>query len=161
MFEHISAYAKGCLIVLPLVLAGCQTAADANHARVAPGPDPLMAGGVDPSANELERGKHQFAEGNYGLAEQHFRQVVAIKSNSGEGWLGLAASYDRLRRFDLADKAYDEVVRIEGRKARVLNNMGYSQYLRGDYKTARKLYMEALSITPDDTVIRTNLALLS
>ena len=147
-------------ILFSLALAGCQTAADANHANVAGSRDALMAGGVDPSYGDLENGKHQFAEGNYGLAEKHFRQTVAVNANSAEGWLGLAATYDRLRRFDLADKAYAEVLRLQGRKARVLNNMGYSQYLRGDYKAARRLYHEALQLSPDDAVIHANMAML-
>jgi Flp pilus assembly protein TadD len=38
---------------------------------------------------------------NYGLAEKHFRRAVETHPRDAEG-IGLAASYDRLRRFDLA-----------------------------------------------------------
>lgn len=151
---------NGGVALLSIVLVGCQSMSDANHANVSPSKDGLMAGGVDPSSVDLQNGKHQFMEGNYGLAEKYFRQSVSVNQNSAEGWLGLAATYDRLRRFDLADKAYMEVVRLHGRQARVLNNMGYSQYLRGDYKTARLLYNEALQLAPDDAVIHANIALL-
>ncbi|WP_315922242.1 tetratricopeptide repeat protein [Mesorhizobium sp. SP-1A] len=149
----------GSVLLLSLAVAGCQTASDANHSQVAP--SSLMAGGVDPSVSDLEKGKHQFADGNYGLAERHFRQTVEANPQSAEGWLGLAASYDRLRRFDLADRAYEQVVRLEGRRPKVLNNMGYSQYLRGDHTAARRLYLEAQKSSPDDPVIRANLALLN
>ena len=54
-----------------------------------------------------------------------------------EAWLGLAASYDRLRRFDLADRAYAQAIGIVGPTAEILNNQGYSYMLRGDYKRAR------------------------
>ena len=134
--------------------------ADANHGNISPSSDSLMAGGVDPSSIDLQNGKHQFVEGNYGLAEKYFRQTVLTNANSAEGWFGLAATYDRLRRFDLADKAYSEVLRLHGRQARVLNNMGYSQYLRGNYKEARSLYNEALHLTPNDAVIHANMALM-
>lgn len=150
----------GSVLLLSLVVGGCQTASEANHSTVAASSD-LMAGGVDPSASDLEKGKHQFADGNYGLAERHFRQTVEANPQSAEGWLGLAASYDRLRRFDLADRAYEQVVRLEGRKPKVLNNMGYSQYLRGNQSVARRLYLEAQKSSPDDPVIMANLALLN
>ena len=51
-----------------------------------------------------------------------------------EAWIGLAASYDRLRRYDLADRAYDQAMKIAGPSAEILNNKGYSYMLRGDYR---------------------------
>jgi Flp pilus assembly protein TadD len=55
-----------------------------------------------------------------------------------KGGFGLAASYDRLRRFDLADRAYQEAIRIVGRTPEVLNDQGFSYILRGDYGRAQR-----------------------
>src|SRR3979490_1808715 len=62
--------------------------------------DALLGG--DPG-DDLTLGKRHYREKNYGLAEQHFRRAAEKLPRDGEAWLGLAASYDRLRRYDLAD----------------------------------------------------------
>jgi len=60
--------------------------------------------GADPN-NDLSVGKKYFRQGSYGLAERQFRKAVELHPKHAEAWLRLAASYDRLRRFDLADRA--------------------------------------------------------
>ena len=91
--------------------------------------------GSDPN-DELSLGKKYFHHNDYGLAEKYFRRAVEKHPRDAEAWLGLAASYDRLRRFDLADRAYAQAVRILGPTVEILNNQGYSYMLRGDYKRA-------------------------
>jgi tetratricopeptide (TPR) repeat protein len=41
--------------------------------------------------------------GNFGIAQQYFRDAVEKAPKNASAWIGLAASYDRLGRFDLAD----------------------------------------------------------
>ena len=115
----------------------------------------------DVSTSDLAQGKAQFRDANYGLAEQHFRKAVELKADSAEGWMGLAASYDELGRFDFADRAYDQLLKVAGRKPQIVNNMGYSQLLRGNKKKARALLMEARAGMADPTVVNANLALLN
>ena len=115
----------------------------------------------DVSASDLDQGKAQFRDANYGLAEQHFRKAVELKADNAEAWMGLAASYDELGRFDFADRAYDQLLRVAGRKPRIVNNMGYSQLLRGNKKKARALLLEAKAHMADQTVVDANLALLN
>ena len=74
--------------------------------------------------------------------------------------MGLAASYDQLGRFDFADRAYDQLVKLAGRKPQIVNNMGYSQLLRGNKKKARTLLLEAKQGMTDTTVVDANLAML-
>ncbi len=72
-----------------------------------------------------------------GSPSAHFRRAVELRPKDAEAWVGLAASYDRLRRFELADRAYEQAVGIVGPTPEVLNNQGYSYMLRGDYTRAR------------------------
>ena len=59
-----------------------------------------------PDDEVLGAAKNQFHEGNYGRAQQYYQQAVAVAPNNAEAWLGLAASFDRIRRSDEADEAY-------------------------------------------------------
>ena len=111
--------------------------------------------------DDLSLGKRHYKEQNYGLAEKHFRKVVEAQPRTAEAWVGLAASYDRLRRFDLADRAYDQAISILGPTPEVLNNQGFSYMLRGDYKLARKKLVAAQAKDPDSRYIQNNIDLLN
>lgn len=115
--------------------------------------------GSDPN-DDLSLGKKQYRANNFGLAEKHFRHAVELHPNDAESWLGLAASYDRLRRFDLADRAYKQATRILGPTVEILNNEGYSYMLRGDYKRARAKLSAAQRKEPDNKYVANNLRLL-
>jgi len=138
-----------------LALSGCTTGQVDGTSTTAITPPP-----TDVSAGDLNEGKQQFRAANYGLAEQHFRKAVELRADNAEAWMGLAASYDELGRFDFSDRAYDQLLKITGRKPQVVNNMGYSQYLRGNKKKARDLLLEARRGMTDTTVVDANLALL-
>lgn len=113
------------------------------------------------SSNELNRlGREQLAAGNAGLAERHFRAAVEKNRNDGPSWLGLAAAYDKLGRFDLADRAYDRAKDFQGMSFIVVNNLGYSYLLRGDRRQALLNFEKALRLDPGNAVIINNIRLL-
>jgi Flp pilus assembly protein TadD len=114
--------------------------------------------GTDPN-DDLNLGKKYFRAQDFGLAERHFRRAVEAQSKDAEAWLGLAASYDRLKRFDLADRAYDEAVGLVGHTPEILNNQGFSHLLRGDHRRARTLFIAARAKDPRNPYIKNNLAL--
>ena len=124
-------------------------------------PDDVPKGllGKDPN-DDLSLGKKYFRAADFGLAEQHFRKAVEMHPRDLESWIGLAASYDRLRRFDLADRAYTQAMKIAGATPEILNNVGYSYMLRGDYRRARETLMQAQAQDPGNPYIRNNLELL-
>ena len=115
--------------------------------------------GSDPN-DDLSTGKKLFHAGAYGLAERSFRRAVEQHPRDAEAWLGLAASYDRLKRFDLADRAYDQAKNILGPTVELLNNHGFSYMLRGDYKRARITLARAKAMDPGNPFVKNNIKLL-
>lgn len=113
-----------------------------------------------PSDDYIRQAKVYFRNENYGLAAQSYRKAVEVTPKDAEAWLGLAASYDHLRRFDLADQAYERVLQLGAKNATILNNAGYSQLLRGDLASARRFLLKAYELEPDNPYIRNNLRLL-
>ena len=180
-----------CVLACGLGLAGCQTdgsfsdlmsaktstaapaessglEANAMAAEEPAAVDPLAQataeqGGLlgDKAYDDLSIGKRYFRVGNYGMAERYFRKATETHPRDAESWLGLAASYDRLRRFDLADRAYGEAVKLAGSTVEILNNQGYSYMLRGDYARASAKLDQARRLDPNNRFVQNNLALLA
>jgi tetratricopeptide (TPR) repeat protein len=174
------------LIVLAglMGLAGCSTAnkpdvsaaggadsADTTGSIVTqpaePGPSgepvaPLSTPGLlgDDPNDDVQLGKKHFRANNFGLAEKNFRSAVEKRPNDAEAWLGLAASYDRLRRYDLADRAYSQAIRLAGPTVEILNNQGFSYMMRGDYARARKKLEQALAKDPGNPYAQANMQVL-
>lgn len=139
-------------------------AADADVTGSVPGAAPkLIQDNMTPSApnDDLSVGKEQFRQGNYGMAEKHCRRAVEASPRAADAWLCLAAAYDRLKRYDLADRAYGQLVKLVGRTAAVLNNIGYSYMLRGDMRRARTVLLEARALDPANPFVQNNLSLLA
>jgi tetratricopeptide (TPR) repeat protein len=114
-----------------------------------------------PSDEPVRMGIEQFGRGNYGLSERYFRDAVEKAPKDATAWIGLAASYDRLRRFDLADRAYGQAIKLVGETVQLLNNQGYSYMLRGDLQRARQKFYKAYELNPGNPTILNNLELLN
>jgi Flp pilus assembly protein TadD len=111
--------------------------------------------------DDVSLGKKYYLARDYGLAEKHFRAAAESQPRNAEAWLGLAAAYDQLRRFDLADRAYAQVIKIAGETVEIINNQGYSYLLRGDYRRARARLLLADAKSPDNPYVQANLKLLA
>jgi Flp pilus assembly protein TadD len=131
--------------------------------------DPTVITGSTPAStglsgerpgSDLQLGKRYYRENQFGLAEQHFRRAVEKGPKDLEAWVGLAAAYDKLRRFDLADRAYNQAVALAGPTPEILNNHGYSYLLRGDRRRAREKLLAAQARDPNNPYIKNNLDLL-
>ena len=160
------------LALTGLWLAGCAT--DGNSLTTAdlstPGADAFASAGpaseaqpgmlgTDPT-DDLALGKKYYRDKNYGTAERHYRRAAETHPRDAETWLGLAASYDQLRRFDFADRAYAQAIAIVGPTIEILNNQGYSYMLRGDYERARAKLAAARRMDPANNSVLSNIALL-
>ena len=114
-----------------------------------------------PSDQPVRLGIQRFYDGNFGLAQQYFQDAVEKSQGDVTAWTGLAASYDRLGRFDLADRAYAAAAKLEGETTQLLNNEGYSYMLRGDLKAARSKFQSALRRDPGNQTTLNNIKLLN
>jgi Flp pilus assembly protein TadD len=147
-----------------LTLAGCETVAETVKVE-----SPATTLTVQQpeevkyyrSDEPLKLGIEHFNRGGYGLAERYFRDAVEKAPRDVTAWVGLAASYDRLARFDLADRAYASAIKLAGETTEILNNQGYSYMLRGDLVAARKKFLKAYEREPDNPMIVNNLKLLN
>jgi Flp pilus assembly protein TadD len=113
-----------------------------------------------PSDEYIRMGKVHFRNRDYGMAEQNFRKATEVTPTDAEAWLGLAASYDQLRRFDLADNAYAKLLTMQSRNAVIYNNAGYSHLLRGNTERARYYLLKANELDPNNPYIAHNIELL-
>ena len=150
-------------------IAGCQTTdvmvADTSQGKTL---DEYAYGTLEPldtkyyaSDEPVQKGFRHFYSGDFGNAQKYFQEAVEKTPRDATAWVGLAASYDRLRRFDLADEAYAQAISLGGESIQILNNQGYSYLLRGDFDNARSKFLKAYEIDPTDPTIKNNLVLLS
>lgn len=151
------------VIALPLLaLAGCaQMDAVGSDGDTASKDSALTAEAAEvPSQSPLRRAYDAYHRGDFGLAERFFREAVEHNPRDAKAWIGLAASYDQLRRFELADRAYDKAVKLSGETAQLVNNQGYSLLLRGDLKGAQAKFAKAARLQPDDPTVANNMKLI-
>lgn len=151
------------VLAMAAVLAGCSGIAPPPPSSAAA----ALRGGILPEelrsvppGGATELAQRHFRAGNFGYAAQYFEQAVAADRDDAEAWLGLAAAYDRLHRFDLADRAYAEAAIRAGATAAYHNNLGFSYLLRGERAKALRNFETALELAPESATIRNNLELL-
>jgi Flp pilus assembly protein TadD len=145
--------------VVGICLLLCGLAAACSGLPLDHSVEPEIFGSL-PAEKPLALGKRYYSKGEFGLAEQAFRTAIELNKSDAEAWLGLAASYDRLRRFDEARRAYDVLIRFAGRTPVVLNNLGYHYILQGEYAKAQQALLEAKRSDPSNKFIRNNIDLI-
>src|SRR5258707_10188426 len=122
--------------LLATALAACETVQEAtvrDAAVVAPvapaGPDPVQEP-TDvkyyPSDEPVRMGLEHFNRGNFGLSQRYFKDAVEKAPKDVTAWVGLAASYDRLRRLDLGGQASRHPLPPRGANLLIPKDPGYS-----------------------------------
>ena len=146
---------KAATIIAMAALAGCQSASSDSSAQLDENSNTIQL------EEGLPAGKHHFKAGNYGLAEKNYRMAIENDVANAEAWLGLGATYDQLGRYDLADRSYQQVLKIAGPVPQLMNNMGYSLMLRGKSKKAKTYFAKAYKGLPDNETVIGNRELLA
>jgi Flp pilus assembly protein TadD len=160
------------LIIMGLALSACTTTGEPEWSLSdliygEPAPDGVHIVDIEdsqlpyvPAERPLERANQHFQNAEYGLSERYYREATELRPDNVDAWLGLAASYDQLRRFDLATRSYNKAIALVGPSATILNNMGYSLLLQGNLPEARKKLLAAYEMDPENPYIQANLDLL-
>jgi Flp pilus assembly protein TadD len=109
----------------------------------------------------LSEAKAHFRNNDFGYSAALYKRVVELSPKNPQGYVGLGASYDRLQRFDQADRVYASLYAISGGTAQYYNNVGYSYMLRGNLSAAVSNFRKAQKLDPDNVVIANNLQLIT
>ena len=104
----------------------------------------------------LAQGREHFAVGNYGIAVDSFNAAVGLDPQSIRALNGLAASYDKLGRFDLAQRYYANAIALDPNSPVTLNNAGYSELLQGNIEKALRMFEMAAKNDPTSARIEAN-----
>lgn len=138
------------VVLLGVAVSGCVTTS------------PGLTAGTDAvhSESSVKSGLKHFNRDEYGLAARDFEQTIMKNPADASAWVALAASYDRIGRFDLSDRAYLQAVSLVGETPQLLNNEGFSYMLRGQLSKARMKLEAAHELDPENPVINDNLKLL-
>src|SRR5947208_3435000 len=124
--------------LLAIGVAGCETDGKAwpdwlsAPQFAAPTPTVQEPGDIKyfPSDEPLRLGLEHFDRGHYGTAERYFRDAVEKAPRDATAWVALAATYDRLARFDLADPPYGVAIVLAGATTQMLKQHGHCYRLR-------------------------------
>ena len=138
------------------LLSGCSPNMATDPGQTIPSSVPSVRPGT-----ELPTAKTNFETGNFGYAARYFEMALKASPGSMEACLGLAASYDWLHRFDLADRTYGQCRTIGGETFIYHNNIGFSYYLRGEYDKASINLAQARALQPGHPVVENYLRILN
>ena len=153
----------GLVVALGLTLSGCSSSGFGNsafgstNAKIAE----LPADAAVTPAVALAQGRGHFVSNDFGYSAAYFKKAVELAPNNPEGYVGLGASYDRLGRFDLADRVYAALLKLRGPSVQYYNNIGYSMMLRGDLKSALSYFHKAEALDPHNIIVANNIQLLT
>jgi Flp pilus assembly protein TadD len=112
------------------------------------------------SDRALSEARSHFRNRDFGHSAAFYKRVVELSPKNAEGYVGLGASYDRLRRFDLSDRVYASLYELSGGTVQYYNNVGYSYMLRGKFSEAMTYFKKAEKLDPGNVVVTNNLLLL-
>ena len=99
-------------------------------------------------------GKEQLAAGYLGIALQKFKLALGKNPSSVKVLNGLAVTYDRFGRYELAELYYEKALALSPNSADLLNNVGYSYLLRERYEEALVHFDRAMANDPSPEIRR-------
>ncbi len=141
----------GALLILA---AACSSAPEVRPVMMVSSADAAQSAPEDP----YEQGKAHLRAGRPGLAVHALQIAVARDASDVRALSALGVAYDRLGRFDLADRHYRQALALAPGNAVVLNNKGWSHYLRGRDDLAAFYLQRARAAAATDTRAATSIA---
>lgn len=118
---------------------------------------------IDPAnADALEgNGLVLLDKHDYRQAETLLKKALQINDSRWRSHNALGLIADLNQQFDQAEQQYQTALKTATRDTDiVLNNLGYSRYLRGDWKSALDFFNSALNVNPKSETAWLNMALV-
>ncbi len=98
-------------------------------------------------ADAYQTGKRLLANGDAVGALAAFREATKVSAETADAMNGMGVCYDQLGRPDLARMSYEAGLAVHPTSPQLLNNLGYSRFLAGDYAAAIPLLRAAAAST--------------
>jgi hypothetical protein len=133
---------KVSLIVAGLAVASC--ASSPNGVEIRPIADPVSK--LRPGADRLADAKGQLAIGNVGLALEGFRSVARLYPDNAEAYVGMAACYESIRRFDLAQSKYEAALALDPHNPALLTRLAAALDQQGKAQAAAEVRSEVAEL---------------
>lgn len=95
---------------------------------------------------------------DYTKAAEAYRQALLQDPQLVSAAINLAIIHEKWRETDIAQRLYDDAVRVAPQSFAARYNRGQFLQKRGDFKGARADYMVALRVSPSETSLYVNLA---
>jgi Tfp pilus assembly protein PilF len=118
-----------------------------------------QANPADNADSHLEQGRTLLDNGNLNEAIEELSMAGSMDPGLADAHNLLGVAYDRKGLSELARRAFEEAVKLDGANAEILNNLGYLLYKNGDYRGAADRLKKAVKLAPNDARILNNLAL--
>lgn len=103
------------------------------------------AGQALPASAGSAEGDHQLAMGNIGLAIEAYGKALRANPADVAALAGSAAAYDRMGRFDLSRKRYEQALAIAPGDQRLYQALAGSLAMQGQYEAAAGVRREGLA----------------
>jgi tetratricopeptide (TPR) repeat protein len=107
----------------------------------------------DPSAL-FHQGMQAMHDGQFALAEDSFRQVIALDPNSAAPYINLGVTYMREKRWDEALVPLHKAELLAPKEAGVPLNIGLAYYRKNDFAAAIEPFAASLRLAPDSSQAR-------
>jgi len=107
----------------------------------------------DPAAL-FRQGKEAMQSGQFALAEERFRQVIALDPNSAASYINLGVTYMREKRWDEALVPLRKAEVLAPGEAGVPLNIGLAYYRKNDFSSATEPFAASLRLAPDSLQAR-------
>lgn len=136
-------------VAAAMLLSSCAT----QSVEVRPIKSALTQGQASANVRVAE-GMAQFTLGNVGLAQESFRKALREDPGNVDAMLGLAASYDRMGRPDLARKQYELALAAQPKDPQIYAQFAQSLHQQGEASEAARVTAEiaAISVAPETPV---------
>jgi len=140
---------KRLLVTASFAAAGC--AAAPNAVEIRPIADPVSK--LRPGADLLADAKGQLALGNVGLALEAFRKAARLHPDNPEAYAGMAACYEAMRRYDLAESKYQEALALAPHNAVLLGRLAAALDQQGKSEAAAEVRGEIAQLASASAVL--------